>query len=142
VPFPGYTPAVQALLGHQVTVAQADIATLQGQIQTGKLRALVTLARKRIASLPDVPTIAEAGYPDATAEFFGGVVAPAKTPQKMVADLTGLFSTALKAPKVEARFAALGFFSGGECGADFAAIIRKDDADYGRVAREGKVKME
>ena len=142
VPFAGYTPAVQALLGHQVTVAQADIATLQGQIQTGKLRALVTLARKRIASLPDVPTIAEAGYPDATAEFFGGVVAPAKTPQKMIADLTGRFSAALKAPKVEARFAALGFFAGGECGADFAAIIRKNDADYGRIVHEAKVKME
>jgi tripartite-type tricarboxylate transporter receptor subunit TctC len=142
VPFSGYTPAIQALLGNQVTVAQADLATLQGQIQTGKLRALVTMARKRIASLPDVPTIAEAGYADAEAEFFGGVVAPAKTPKQKIAELTKLFTAAINAPSVKAKFAGLGFFAGGECGADFAAILRKNDADYGRIARDMNIKME
>lgn len=142
VPFTGYTPSVQALLGKQVTVAQADLATLQGQIRTGKLRALVTLARKRVASLPDVPTIAEAGYPDAEAEFFGGVVAPAKTPKAVIADLTKRFSAAIVAPKVVARFADLGFFAGGECGADFAAIIHKEYAKYGRIIHDMSSKME
>jgi tripartite-type tricarboxylate transporter receptor subunit TctC len=142
VPFAGYTPAVQALLGDQVTVAQADLATLQGQIQTGKLRALVTMARKRVASLPDVPTIAEAGYAAAEAEFFGGVVTPAKTPKEKVAELTKLFTAAINSPNVKAKFAALGFFAGGECGADFAAILRKNDADYGRIARDVNFKME
>src|SRR5579864_2568198 len=62
VPFPGYTPAIQALLAHQVTVALADLTTLQGQLQTGKLRALATTAAKRVPILPDVPTVIEAGY--------------------------------------------------------------------------------
>jgi len=142
VPFSGYTPAVQSLLSHQVTVAQADLSTLQGQIQTGKLRALVTMARRRVASLPDVPTIAEAGYGDAQAEFYGGVVAPAKTPKEMIAKLTGLFTAAIAAPRIQEKFATLGFFSGGECGPAFSAIIRKDYDDYGRIVHDASFKME
>ena len=135
VPFTGYTPAVQALLGNQITAAMADLSTLQGQIQTGKLRALATTARARVASLPNVPTVAESGY-DVKQEFFGGVVAPAKTPKEAIARLTDLFKAALQAPKIKAKFASLGFFAGGECGADYAAILRKDYADYGQIIRD------
>ena len=141
VPFAGYTPAVQALLGNQITAAMADLSTLQGQIQTGKLRALATTARTRVASLPNVPTVAESGY-DVKQEFFGGVVAPAKTPKEAIARLTDLFKAALQAPKIKAKFASLGFFAGGECGADYTAILRKDYADYGEIIRDAKLKMQ
>ena len=141
VPFTGYTPAVQALLGNQITAAMADASTLQGQIQTGKLRALATTARTRVASLPNVPTVAESGY-DVKQEFFGGVVAPAKTPKEAIARLTDLFKAALQAPKIKAKFASLGFFAGGECGADYTAILRKDYADYGQIIRDAKLKMQ
>jgi tripartite-type tricarboxylate transporter receptor subunit TctC len=141
VPFTGYTPAVQALLGKQITSAIADFSTLQGQIQTGKLRALATTARTRIASLPNVPTVAESGY-DVKQEFFGGVVAPAKTPKEAVAGLTELFKTALQAPMIKAKFAGLGFFAGGECGTDYTAILRQDYADYGQIIRDANLKMQ
>jgi tripartite-type tricarboxylate transporter receptor subunit TctC len=62
VPFTGYTPAIQALLAHQVTAAQADLATLQGQLQTGTLRALATTAATRVPVLPNVPTVIESGH--------------------------------------------------------------------------------
>ena len=141
VPFPGYTPAVQALLGKQITAAIADFSTLQGQIQTGKLRALATTARTRVASLPNVPTVAEFGY-DVKQEFFGGVVAPAKTPKEAIARLTDLFKTALQAPTIKAKFGKFGFFAGGECGADYTAILRKDYADYGQIIRDANLKMQ
>jgi len=141
VPFTGYTPAVQALLGQQITAAMADVSTLQGQIQTGKLRALATTARTRVASLPTVPTVAESGY-DVKQEFFGGVVAPAKTPKETIARLTDVFKTALQAPSIKAKFASLGFFAGGECGADYTAILRKDYADYGQIIRDANLKMQ
>jgi len=141
VPFSGYTLAVQALLGQQITAAMADLSTLQGQIQTGKLRALATTAQTRIASLPDVPTVAESGY-DVTQEFFGGVIAPAKTPKQTISRLTDLFKTALQAPKIKDKFVSLGFFTGGECGADYAAILRKDYADYGQIIRDANLKMQ
>jgi tripartite-type tricarboxylate transporter receptor subunit TctC len=142
VPFNGYTTAVQALLGHQIAVAQADLSTLQGQLQTGKLRALATLARQRIALLPDVPTIAELGYKDSEAEFFGGLIAPAKTPPQAIAQLTKWFTAAMQSPQIEQKFAALWFFPAGQCGADFAAILRQEYDKYGRIVRDAHVKME
>jgi tripartite-type tricarboxylate transporter receptor subunit TctC len=141
VPFTGYTPAVQAVLGNQITAAIADLSTLQGQIQTGKLRALATTARTRVASLPNVPTVAESGY-DVKQEFFGGVIAPAKTPKETIAKLTDLFKAALQAPTIKAKFASLGFFAGGECSADYTAILRKDYADYGQIIRDANLKMQ
>ncbi len=135
VPFAGYTPAVQALLAHQITSAQADLATLQGQLQTGKLRALATTAPTRAPILPDVPTVRESGY-DVDAQFWGAVMAPAKTPPATVKDFIHWFSNAIEAPEVKARYAALGFVHGGQCGADFGAVLSKDYASYGRTIRE------
>jgi tripartite-type tricarboxylate transporter receptor subunit TctC len=141
VPFTGYTPAIQALLAHQVTAAQADLTTLQGQLQTGKLRALATTAATRVPVLPNVPTVIESGYKDVEAEFYGGVVAPAKTPQATVNQLIRWFSAAIKAPTVKAKFAELGFIAGGQCGGDFGTIIRKDYDNYGRTIREAHLQM-
>jgi tripartite-type tricarboxylate transporter receptor subunit TctC len=141
VPFAGYTPAIQALLGNQITAALAELSTLQGQLQTGKLRALATTARKRIESLPDVPTVTELGY-NVEEEFFGGVIAPAKTPDTTIAKLTDLFSAALRTPEIKAKYASFGFLSGGQCGADYAAILRKDSSDYRQIIHDANIKME
>lgn len=141
VPFTGYTPAVQALLAHQVTAAQADLTTLQGQLQNGKLRALATTAPKRIAALPHVPTVIESGYKDVEAEFYGGVVAPAKTPRATIGQLTRFFSAAIASSNVKAKFAALGFVPGGACGAVFGALLRRDYDHYGRIIREAHLQM-
>ena len=112
IPFSGYTLAIQALLGKQVTAALADLSTLQGQLQTGKLRALATTVRARIDTLLDVPTAIESGYKSVEAEFFGAVIAPAKTPKQTMEQLIGWFKTAIAEPKIKERFAALGFFPG------------------------------
>lgn len=141
VPFPGYTPSIQAVLGNQVTSAIADLSTLQGQLKGGQLRALATLAHQRIETLPDVPTVRESGY-DVEAEFFGAVVAPAKTPKDTVAQLIGTFTAAMQAPKVKARFAELGFYPGGICGADFGALLHKQYDEYGSIIRAANMKMD
>jgi tripartite-type tricarboxylate transporter receptor subunit TctC len=142
VPFPGYTPAIQAVLSNSVTSALADLSTLQGQLQTGKLRALATTSPKRIAVLPNVPTVIESGYKEVAADFFGGVVAPAKTPAAMIGKLTGWFSAAIKDPATRAKFAALGFFPDDRCGPAFAAVLHRDYDDYGRVIRDAHLKMQ
>ena len=141
VPFTGYTPAIQALLAHQITAAQADLTTLQGQLETGKLRALATTAGTRVPVLPNVPTVIESGYKNVEAEFYGGVVTPAKTPAATVSQTIRWFSDAIKTPKVRAKFASLGLIPGGQCGADFGAIIAKDYDNYGHTIREAHLNI-
>jgi tripartite-type tricarboxylate transporter receptor subunit TctC len=141
VPFTGYTPAIQAVLGNQITAALADYSSLQAELQSGRLRALATTSSKRVSALPNVPTVAEAGYSGVEAEFYVGVVAPAKTPATKISKLTRWFTTALQAPQIKAKFAVLGFFSGGQCGADFAAILHKDYEKYGQIVREAHLQM-
>jgi tripartite-type tricarboxylate transporter receptor subunit TctC len=142
VPFAGYTPAVQAVLSNTVTAAIADYSTLQGQLQTGKLRALATTSPTRIAPLPDLPTVAELGYKEVVADFFGGVAAPAKTPNEKLMKLIGWFSAAIEDAAVKAKFAALGFIPGGPCGVAFGAVLRKDYDEYGHIVREANIKLE
>lgn len=141
VPFAGYTPAIQAVLGNQITAALADYSSLQGELLSGKLRALATTASRRVSALPNVPTVAEAGYKGVEAEFYGGVVAPARTPEETISKLIGWFTAALKDPKVKAKFAALGFFPGGQCGAEFGAVMRKDYEKYGQAIRDAHLQM-
>jgi tripartite-type tricarboxylate transporter receptor subunit TctC len=140
VPFTGYTPAIQAVLGNQITAVLADYSSVQGELQSGKLRALATMGSKRVSSLPNVPTVAEAGYKGVEADFYVGVAAPAKTPGTKISKLIRWFSAALQAPQIKAKFAALGFFSGGQCGADFAAILHKDYEKYGQIVREAHLR--
>jgi tripartite-type tricarboxylate transporter receptor subunit TctC len=141
VPFTGYTPAIQALIGNHITAVLADYSSLQGELQGGELRALATTASKRVSSLPNVPTMAEAGYKGVEADFYVGVVAPVKTPATKISKLIRWFTTALQASQIKAKFAALGFFSGGQCGADFVAILHRDYEKYGEIVREAHLKM-
>jgi len=142
VPYPGYSPGIEALLGSHVTAALADYSSLVEHIKAGKLRALATTMPARIDQLPDVPTVAESGYNDFVVEFFVGLIAPAKTPKDTVSQIGAMFTAAMQPPDIKAKLAALGLFPNGTCGADFAAILRKDYEEYGRVIREANIKME
>ena len=89
-----------------------------------------------------MPTVAEFGYKDFVVEFFGGVVAPAGTPGKVLSQLIGWFTAAMQSSQIEKKFAALGFFAGGECGANFGSVLRSQYEDYGRIIREISFKRE
>jgi tripartite-type tricarboxylate transporter receptor subunit TctC len=86
--------------------------------------------------------LTEFGYKDFAVEFFGGVVAPAGTPGKVISQLIGWFTAAMQSSQIEKKFAALGFFAGGECGANFGAILRKQYEDYGRIIHDVSFKRE
>jgi tripartite-type tricarboxylate transporter receptor subunit TctC len=139
VPFAGGAPAINALLGGHVSAVLAEYAPLAEHIKAGTLRAVATTARTRIELLPDVPTVAESGYPGYEVDLWWGLFAPAKTPAATVAQLGGWFTAAMQAPSVKAKLVAQGFAPVATCGADFAALLRKQYEDYGRVIRDAKI---
>jgi tripartite-type tricarboxylate transporter receptor subunit TctC len=142
VPYAGAAPSVNAVLGAHVTSALVPYPVAAEHLKAGKLRALAAASRRRIEPLPDTPTVAEAGYKDIEADFWIGLVAPAKTPKETLAELAGWFAAALHVPEVKAKLVAQGQFPVGMCGADFAALLRQQYEDYGRIVREASIKTQ
>jgi hypothetical protein len=108
-----------------VSAALANYSEAIEQLSAGKLRALVSLSRERIAALPDVPSTTDVGFKDYSMEVWFGALAPAKTPKDVVTELATWIKAAIQAPDVKPRLAALGLYPIGTCLDDFAAYIRK-----------------
>jgi tripartite-type tricarboxylate transporter receptor subunit TctC len=142
VPYPGAAPAVTAVLGAHVTSALVPYVVVAEHLQAGKLRALAVAARHRTEALPDLPTVAEAGYSGVESELWNGLVAPARTPKAALSQLIDWFSAALRAPEIRAKLSAQGQFPVGICGNEFAALIREQYEENGRVIRAAGMKAE
>jgi tripartite-type tricarboxylate transporter receptor subunit TctC len=142
VPYTGGAPAITALLGGHVSAALQNYSEAVEQLNAGKLRALASLTRARIPPLPNVPTAAELGLKDYEVEVWFGVLAPAKTPKDVTAQLATWFKAAMQAPDVKQKLNNLGLYPVGTCLDDFAAHIRKQFDDYGRIIREANIKAE
>jgi tripartite-type tricarboxylate transporter receptor subunit TctC len=142
VPYAGTAPAVNALMGGHVTAVFADYPTVVPQLKSGNLRGLVTAAKVRAEALPEVPTFAESGLPEYDADIFYGIVAPAKTPVPILAELIGYFSKALKVPEMKPKLAQQGLSAVGICGPAFGDYLRRQFDEYSRVVREANIKPE
>jgi tripartite-type tricarboxylate transporter receptor subunit TctC len=142
VPYPGGAPAVTALLGGHVTAVIANYSEVEAHLASGKLKALATASRQRIAAAPDVPTVAELGYQNYDTEVWFGLVAPAKTPADTVAQLSSWFNAALAADAVKQKLQREAIYPVGACGADFATHLRSQFDDYARVIRAADIKAE
>jgi tripartite-type tricarboxylate transporter receptor subunit TctC len=142
VPYPGDAAAVNALLGEHVASVFAPYPGIKEQLNAGNLRALATASRERAKALPSVQTFAEAGYGDVEADIWQGIVAPANTPKETIARLADWFTAALLVPEVRLKLVPLGLYPAGTCGADFAALLRKQYDDFGRAIREANIKAD
>uniref|UniRef100_C5CPB2 ABC transporter substrate-binding protein n=1 Tax=Variovorax paradoxus (strain S110) TaxID=543728 RepID=C5CPB2_VARPS len=108
IPYKGTGPALNDLLGNQVSMTFTDILTALPYVRAGKLRALGVATLARSQALPEVPTIAEQGYKGYDVSVFFGIVAPTGTPADRVARLNQAFAEVLNSPKVKQMFAAQG----------------------------------
>jgi tripartite-type tricarboxylate transporter receptor subunit TctC len=140
VPYGGTAPSINALMGGHVQAVWADYPTVVSQLKAGTLRGLVTTSPKRVATLPDVPTLNETGISKYEAEIYYGIVAPAKTPDAAIKPLSEWLTAALKTPEVQARLAQGGMFPVGSCGAPFRDFLNNSVADYERIIKEAGIK--
>jgi len=142
VPYPGNAPALDTVLGQQVTSMFGTYANVAPHLKVGTLRALAVANGSRAEPLPDVPTLAEEGYGHIDADAWFGAFAPAHTPEQVTSALDGLLNTALKDSAVKEKLGIQGLYPVGTCGADFAAYLKKQHEEYSRIIAEANIKAD
>ena len=139
VPYKGTGQALADTVGGQVQMQFGSVIAVLPHVKAGKLRALAVTVPRRVAALPQVPTMAEAGYPAVETTVWNGVLVPAKTPRAIVEKLNAEIVAILKKPEVRERFSALGAEAVGSTSAEFAAHIRREIDKWGKVVRAAKL---
>ena len=142
VPYKGAAPAVADLLAGRIQVWVGAANSLLPHIKAGKLRVLGTTAPQRFGSLPDTPTVAEAGLPGYALYPWLGMFVPAKTPPEIVARINAEITRILSSEEVKAKLIPQGMDLATGSPAELAKIIRDDHAHWGKVLREAGVRAE
>lgn len=135
VPFKGNAEVMNALLGGHVKVHFGLSASSLQHVRSGKLRVLAVTTEKRLAALPDVPTVAELGYPDYEISSWQGVFVPAGTPQAIVDKLSGEIVQLIRSPAVQERIRKEGADPIGSTPAQFAARFKNEVEKWSRVIK-------
>ena len=142
VPYKGAAPAITDLLGGQTDYMFATPQAVVGMIKGGKLRALAVTSTKRLAILPEVPTVAESGYKDFEAVDWKVIVAPAGTPADVVKRLNAAVAKALTQPAMIAQLAAEGSTPMSGSPEQVARYIKAEQAEWGKLIRDAGIKLE
>jgi tripartite-type tricarboxylate transporter receptor subunit TctC len=141
IAYRGEAPAINDLVAGQIPAMFANLSAVMGQIKSGTLRAIAVTSAERSPSAPDIPTVAET-LPGFAAETWFGIVAPAGTPEAILARLHTEIVRAVQAPAMQARFAQTGARLVGNSRHDFAAQIRDERANWGEIIRSAKISAE
>lgn len=142
VPYGGAGPAVAAVVGNQVQIGSTALPPTQPHIQANRLRGLAVTGAKRSSALPDVPTMAEAGFKGQEADTLQGVLLPAGTPKAIVTKVHGDIVKLLALPDVKERVATLGFDIVASTPEQFTAQIRAEIEKWGKVVKAAGLKAD
>jgi tripartite-type tricarboxylate transporter receptor subunit TctC len=142
VPYSGAGPAVAAIAGNQVAVACTIMPPILPHIQAGRVRGLAVTTAKRAAVLPDVPTMAEAGFKGQEADTMAAFLVPAGTPKPIVDKMSAEMLRILKLPDVRERIAGQGFEVIASTPQQFAAQIKSEVEKWGKVIRSAGLKVD
>ena len=141
VPYRGTTAFVPDLLANRVNLSFANIVNVLPLAREGKLRALAITSIKRSPLAPELPTMAESGFPGFEAVPWFGLLAPAGTPQDVVDKLHAETVRALALPEVRKKFDELGLEPVGDTPAEFEAVIRKETPEWAKVIRDAGIRL-
>ena len=142
VPYKGLAPALVDLLAGEVQAMFSSVVAIVPNIKAGRLRALAVTGKRRAALLPEVPTLDESGVPGYEAGSWYGILAPAGTPQAVVAKLHEAIVRALAQPEVRERLVSEGAEVIGSTPEAFAAHITAELARMGKLIRDAGIRME
>lgn len=142
VPYRGAGPAIQDLIAGNIQVMFDSVPAGAGAVREGLLRPLATTTPQRIAAYPDLPTTAEAGFPDLVISTWYGVWAPPRLPAAMADRMQRAVATAVRDSDVRARLATLGADPVADSPVDFAAFCRSEYDKFGAIVRTANIRME
>ncbi|MEQ1879508.1 MAG: tripartite tricarboxylate transporter substrate-binding protein [Burkholderiales bacterium] len=142
IPYRGDGQALADVLSGRVPLMMSGYVVVQPHIKTGKLRALAVTGRQRTDIFPDVPTLAEAGYPDYRLEVWTGFFAPAGIRSEIVDKLNSEIAIAIATPAVQAQFAATGAQAMAASPAAFSAFVRQEWEIYRKLVTRLKLSAE
>lgn len=142
VPFNGAGPAVQSVVAGHTPIAFLALPPVASNIKSGNLRALAVLAKKRAATIPDVPTMEESGISGQESDALTGVVVPAGTPREIIDLLYREIAKAFAQPDVKERLGALGFHPVANTPEDYAAYIRTEIPKWGKVIKTASIRID
>jgi tripartite-type tricarboxylate transporter receptor subunit TctC len=140
VHYRGNAPAIADLIAGHVDVGFQQLVDAKQHLQSGKLRALAVPGKSRVAAIPDVPTMAEAGYPEVVGITFNGVFAPKKVPRATVDRLSAAIRTALANKAVVDQFAALGSEARGSTPEEFTQFLEAETAKWRDLVKRANIK--
>lgn len=142
IPYKGTGPALQDLLANQINLSfESSVGTSFNNVTAGRLKVLAITGAKRSAVVPDVPTVAESGFPGFSAQGWFGLFGPANLPPKILETLNKAVTDALREPEVVARFEKLGVQPDPQAPAAFAKFLEVESAKWGDVAKSLKLEL-
>jgi tripartite-type tricarboxylate transporter receptor subunit TctC len=136
VPYKGGAPALQDLLGGHIDLMFETSPTAVPYVKSGKLKALAVTSDRRLSTLPDVPTVAEAGIPNFKAVYWMGLLAPGGTPAPIVQRLNAATQKVLSRPEVQKQLIDLSLTPVGGSSAEFASFIQAESAFYAKLVKD------
>ena len=142
VPYKGLAPAVTDLMGGQVQMMFAGVSTIIQQVKSGKLRALAVAGPHRLDALPDVPTVAESGYPGFDVTSWYGIVAKSGTPPDVIAKVQADMAEALRQPDIVKKLADLGLEPVGDTPKEFGAVIQAESRKWGDIVKKANIHVD
>jgi len=142
IPYKGSNEMVLSVMQGQTALAIADGPPTVPQVKAGKVKALAVTGAERSPLLPDVPSMAEAGYPEVDVHLWSGIFAPAATPAPIVAKLQKALGETIADPGVADKLKAMAVDPGGAAPNEFKAVITKDIAKFAGVVKAANLKFE